>query len=257
MVRQYERKRILITVRTYPTPARQGIEVSCTAGITEHGEWIRLFPVPYRFLSEDKRFRKYQWIEASVTKASDHRRESYHVDVDSIEIVSERLPTTSKWKERRELLAPLLSDSLCSLQARRDRDKFPTLGFFKPKTITGFDMLPIDPKWSESELGKLRQVPLFQKVPARELVKIPFDFRYRFTCDEPRCNGHNLTCTDWELGASYLNWRRDYGEMNWKEKFLEQFESNMIHRNDTHFYVGTVHGFPGSWIIVGLFYPRL
>jgi hypothetical protein len=38
----YERwikKRVLITVRTYPTPAKKGIEVSCTAGITDDGKW--------------------------------------------------------------------------------------------------------------------------------------------------------------------------------------------------------------------------
>jgi len=29
----------------------------------------------------------------------------------------------------------------------------------------------------------------------------------------------------------------------------------MIQRNDTHFYVGTVHKHPGTWIICGLFYP--
>ena len=256
-MRKYERKRILITVRTYPTPAKQGIEVSCTAGMTEDGEWIRLFPIPYRFLSEDKRFRKYQWIEAQVTKASDHRRESYHVDIDSIEIVSDRLPTKSKWKERKELLAPLLSDSLCSLQARRDKDKFPTLGFFKPKSITGFEMLPVDPNWSRSELAKLRQVPLFQSSPAVELVKIPFRFKYRFTCAETKCPGHDLSCTDWELGAAYRRWRRDYGEAEWEEKFLERFEHDMIEKNDTHFFVGTLKAFPATWIIVGLFYPRL
>jgi hypothetical protein len=29
----------------------------------------------------------------------------------------------------------------------------------------------------------------------------------------------------------------------------------MINKNDTHFFVGTVHGHPHVWIIVGLFYP--
>ena len=253
----YERKRILITVRTYPTPAQQGIEVSCTAGMTEEGEWIRLYPVPYRFLSEDKRFRKYQWIEASVTKASDYRRESYHVDIDSIEIVSDRLPTKSKWKERKELLAPLLSESLCSLEARRDKDKFPTLGFFKPQRITGFEMLPDDPTWSESELAKLRQVSFFQSAPAKELVKIPFRFKYRFTCDEAKCTGHDMSCIDWELGESYRRWRRDYGEAEWEEKFRERYESDMMHKYDTHFFVGTLRAHPHIWIIVGLFYPLL
>jgi hypothetical protein len=41
-------KKALIVVRTYPVPAKKGVEVSCTAAVTEQGEWLRLFPVPYR-----------------------------------------------------------------------------------------------------------------------------------------------------------------------------------------------------------------
>jgi hypothetical protein len=29
----------------------------------------------------------------------------------------------------------------------------------------------------------------------------------------------------------------------------------MIEKKDTHFFVGTIHQHPASWIIVGLFYP--
>ncbi len=97
----YERwvkKNILITVRTYPVPSRKSIEVSCTAGITDDGNLIRLFPVPYRFLDQDKRFRKYQYVEVDVTKAvSDHRPESYKQNFYKINIVSEPLPRYNKW----------------------------------------------------------------------------------------------------------------------------------------------------------------
>ncbi len=31
----------------------------------------------------------------------------------------------------------------------------------------------------------------------------------------------------------------------------------MIEKKDTHFFMGTMHGHPGVWIIVGLFYPPL
>jgi len=43
--------RILITVKTYPTPSsmRQE-EVVCTAGLSEDGKWIRIYPVPFRRL---------------------------------------------------------------------------------------------------------------------------------------------------------------------------------------------------------------
>jgi hypothetical protein len=103
----YSRRRILIVVRTYPTPARKGVEVSCTAGITDDGkQFVRLFPVPYRFLSSDKRFRKYQWIEVDTAKASDGRSESLKIRGESIRIASEELPTANAWEARKEYVFP-------------------------------------------------------------------------------------------------------------------------------------------------------
>ena len=67
-------KRILIAVRTYPVPAQKNIEVSCTAGVTKEGEWICLFPVPWRHIYYDRRFLKYQWIDVSVIKATNDPR---------------------------------------------------------------------------------------------------------------------------------------------------------------------------------------
>jgi hypothetical protein len=198
--------KVLITARTYPTPARKGIEVSCTGGITNDSRWIRLFPVPYRFLDQDQRFRKYQWVEVKTTKASDPRPESFNPDLDSIQIVSDPLPTSARWKARKDVIFPLKSRSLCWLQAERKRNQVPTLGVFKPKEITGLVVEPDTKTWTEAELARLRQYPLFGKVPSRELEKIPYNFKYQFVCDEPGCRSHELTCTDWEMAQSYRKW---------------------------------------------------
>ena len=107
IVGSWEKKRVLITARTYPTPAKKGVEVSCTAGITDQGEWIRLFPIPYRFLESDKRFKKYQWIEVEIAKSSDPRPESYEVNIDSIHILGDPLPTRPYWQPRMDIISPL------------------------------------------------------------------------------------------------------------------------------------------------------
>jgi hypothetical protein len=65
-----------------------------------------------------------------------------------------------------------------------------------------------------------------------------------------------MMCTDWEMGQAYRAWRREYGDQ-WEAKFRERFETEMIEKKETHFFVGTIHQHPGSWIIVGLFYPPL
>ncbi len=252
---RWANKRILITARTYPVLAKKAIEVSCTAGITDDGRWIRLFPIPYRFLDQDKRFKKYQYIEANVAKAeSDPRPESYNIDIDSIKILSQPISTNDKWKARKDISFSLKTRSLCFLQAERDRNKEPTLGFFKPKTITRFKIEPTSSVWTEEELARLRQYTLYGNVPKTQLEKLPLVFSYELKCDEPDCHTHTLMCTDWEMGVAYRKWRNEYGT-KWEQKFRDRFETEMILGKDTHFFVGTLRNHPDAWIIIGLFYP--
>lgn len=250
-----ETKRALVVARTYPVPVPMGIESSCTAAITDEGEWLRLFPVPWRLLPNDQRFRKYQWIEARVVKAADDpRRESHHLQPDGIRVLSEPLSTKDAWRGRKDVVLPLLAQSLCGLQAQRDAHQYPTLGFVQPAKITRFRSEAKDPRWTDAQLAMLRQQHLFVEPPERELEKIPFNFYYSFICQEPDCSGHNMICTDWELSESFRKWRAQYA-VGWEEKFRMRYENEMIRKNDTCFFVGTMASHPGSWIIIGLFYP--
>jgi hypothetical protein len=214
-----------------------------------------LFPVPYRYLEGEKQFQKYEWITASVARATDDQRpESHRLNADTIKI-GESIPTKDQWRARRELLKPLIRPSMCQIQRERDERGAPTLGLFKPATIK---RLVIDaakqPTWTHQELTKLRQTLLFQTAPSQTLEKIPFDFRYEFRCSDAGCQGHRMLCTGWEMLESCRRWRNEYGAA-WQAKFKQRYESEMINKNDTHFYVGTVHQYPDAWIIVGLFYP--
>ncbi len=249
-------KKILVVVRTYPAPSRRDVEVSCTAGITEDGEWIRLFPIPTRFLEDDRQFKKYQLIEVDVTRASDFRPESYRINVDSIRVLKKPLTSESYWQARKDYVFPLKSSSLCELQRQQKDNGHPTLGFFKPREVT-FGIEPEEnATWTEIELAKLSQSSFFDRNPSKILEKIPFKFRYGFRCSDAQCNGHNLSCTDWELGQSYRSWRAQHGD-DWQKVFRNKYELEMILKKDLYFYVGTVHQHPDSWIIVGLFYPPI
>jgi len=250
----YQHKRVLVTVKTYPTPASKGAEVSCTAGITDDGKWIRLFPIPFRFMGGDKQFSKYQWIEVAAKKSSsDPRKESYEVDIDTLRILGDPLPPHDAWKARKEVILPLEAPSLCYLQRTR-RQTGDTLGVFKPKTIHKFVIERDTTDWTTAEREKLLQFSLYDKHPLKPLEKIPYRFSYTLTCDEPHCKGHKLMCIDWELGQAYRQWKQKYGT-KWEWAVINRFETDMILRYNTHFFVGTIHGHPGAWIIIGLFYP--
>lgn len=252
----WQTKRVLITVRTYPAPARKGIEVSCTAGITDSGEWIRLFPIPYRYMAEDTQFHKYQWIEVEVRKATgDPRPESYTPNLDSIRL-AEKVSTANGWSARRALLAPLIGSSMCDLRRglRGKRGRAATLGLIRPRSIDRLVIRADAAEWSADDLKRLLQQPLMGNAPKQRLEKMPVKFTYDFHCEDSACNGHRMRCTDWEMCETYRSWTRQYGKKDGERRFRQRYFDQMVERNDTHLYVGT-HSLYPTWIAVGVFYP--
>lgn len=247
-------KRVLIAVRTYPVPATKSIEASCTAGITDDGQWIRLFPIPFRLMAEENKFSKWQWISTDAVKAtSDARPESYKLNSETIQ-AGEKIDTADGWRARREIIKPLMRSSMCEIRREQDAHGFPTLGVFRPARIKRLILEADDANWGTAQAAILKQDDLFQKAPAQTLEKIPFKLKYEFECGDADCNGHTMSCTDWEMAQAYRRWRQEYGE-GWEQPFRQRFERDMIEKYDTHFFVGTVHQHPKNWIIVGLFYP--
>lgn len=245
-----------VVVKTYPTPAWNGVEVSCTAAITDKGQWLRLFPIPFRFLESGQQFRKYHWIQLRIKKSSDARLESHNVDPDSIKVAGEPVNTDKKWEERKKIVLPLVSQSYCALKEKRDATGSPTLGIFKPKKITRLVIEAAPTEWNDAEKAKLGQKDLFDVGPVNQLEKIPYKFSYEFICNHDGCNGHQFMCADWEMAQAYRAWSKKY-RTGWEGPFRQKFEKQMIELQDTHFYIGTVHQHPANWIIVGLFYPPL
>jgi hypothetical protein len=255
--------RILILCKTYPSPSGKHIETSCVAGMEDGGQLIRLFPVPFRLVSDDKQFKKWQWIEARITKAAnDHRPESHRLFVDTISCKGSPLSTKRNWEARRTALAPLsIREDFAALEEERGRSGR-TLGLLRPQRIIGLDITPADQAdWTEEERQKLvqheRQGGLFQDADAKRIAtlrKVPFDFHFRYLCvhgSETREYRHKIA--DWEVGALYWNCRRRYGR-SWEKEFRAKLEKDLP-AADLIFLMGTIHRFPNQWLIVSLIYP--
>ena len=50
---------VLISVKTCPLPSNKYDELVYTAGFLPDGQWIRLYPIPFRKLSYEVQFNKY------------------------------------------------------------------------------------------------------------------------------------------------------------------------------------------------------
>ena len=94
MTEQSMRTKVLITVMTYPHPSAKYQEVICTTGVTETGEWVRLYPIDYRYRPKEQKFQKYQWIEVDlepVGHGNDNRKESRKPSLKTMALTGIRL----------------------------------------------------------------------------------------------------------------------------------------------------------------------
>jgi hypothetical protein len=247
---------ILVTVKAYPSPSARYVESSCTAGLTRDREWLRLHPLPFRMLEDDQRFGKYQWIRARIKKSEDPRPESHKIDCDSIQVLDESLPSGQGWAQRRKFLEPVQRCSMEEILQEQEVDGI-SLSFFRPRRIERLIIEPTSACWTPPQLTYLLQQSFFPQEEVKSLEKVPYDFKYGYWCEDPRCRGHTQKIVDWEIYQSYRSWRARYGPDGWEEKLRERYEREMQEKNETHFFVGTMRAHPKSWIIVGLFYPPM
>lgn len=266
-----QRERILITVKTYPTLSQKFGELVCTAGVREDGSWVRLYPVPFRRLSMQEQYRKFQWVDvALVRNASDNRPESFRLlDPDDIQLGAV-LGTEGLWAERRRLLLEL-NPVATDLQALIDEAHANTrsLATFKPAAILDVKVEPGDRRWPADKVAALRaradQGELFSEEGWRDsfqLVRpVPWKFSYRFR--DSAGKESTLQILDWETGALYWNCLRAAG--NDERVAVQKVRAKYLHfaeHTDLHFFFGTLHTFhqwksPNPWAIVGVVpFPR-
>ncbi|MCX4828323.1 hypothetical protein OG785_17325 [Streptomyces sp. NBC_00006] len=246
----------MITVKTYPELSAKYRETSCVAGIRldrDTPEHVRLFPVPFRLLEEQSQFAKYAIVEVDVRRHQDQRPESLRPNLDTLKVV-DRIGTSDGWRERYSLVRPLIAPSLCAI--KRDQEEHGTsLGLFRPADTVDFRLDPAEP-WPASKAALADQMDLLDQ-DLRQLEWVPLEFRYRFSCNDSRCTGHDLALRDWEAGESYRKFRRQYGEQGVEEKLRERWFTRMFTPDRAvHCFVGNLAKRPKTFMLLGLFYPR-
>ena len=252
-----ETKKVLVTVKASPNPSKKYGETVCVAGIDLNTEkWIRLYPIPFRDLENEKKFKKYSTIELRAYKAKDdYRQESFKVDADSIKILSEPLDTKNKWEARKKFLMPTVSSSFCKIQEDRKGLNI-SLGMFKPERVN-FIIKSCKTEDHEKSAHIYRQGDIYLP-PKTPIEQIPFDFRYSFHCaGNSDCPGHDLMIVDWELHQSFRKWRSKYKpEQLLLEKIKQRWFGEMCSdKKDTYFFVGNMLAHPDAFMVLGVFYP--
>lgn len=266
----YERKRVYILVKTYPTISEKYVELVCTAGVLEDGSWIRLYPVPLRKLDPDKQYSKFTWINVDVTRnTADSRPESYRPDLTSIRV--EEKPKKIDWNERNEIIFKNkkvytnLQELISKAKAKADKT---SLAVFKPSKILDVTAEPVSREWDREKLEQIKArshqqnffyTPEELEECFRVVKKVPYRFSYKFEDDAGKQS--KLMIEDWEIGMLFFNsLKRARGDEKTaiekvKKKYLKEFVEN----KDLYFFLGTTKQFhnvsPNPFIIIGVYYP--
>lgn len=251
-----EKKRILITGKTYPHPSTTYKELVCTGGVIEDGTFIRLYPVSFRYRPYWQWYKKYQWIEVDVEKnVKDPRPETFRpVTGAEITVIGNPLSTSNKWSARKKYVLAQGTRSMCELQSIHQIEC--SMGIIKPSEVFEVVVERDAPDWPAKYTQVFNQMDLFGD-KRKPLDKIPYKFSFRYKCTDPNCRGHKQMNTDWEVGALFLKERRRLGNdadaaISVKDKLMTLCGRDY----DTHFYVGTVLAH-NSYIVVGMFCPKL
>jgi hypothetical protein len=248
-----ETKKILILVKTYPTPSRKYDELVCTAGISEDAEWVRLYPIEFRKIPYEKQYKKYDWIETKTERnTSDFRKESFR-PIGDCKII-DHINTSNNWEKRKKALSKVkLYTNLEELITDSKKPIYTSLAFFKPTKILDFKFEKQSATWSREES---KQLNLFSPNDFKRVEKIPFKFKYIFEDDEGKKSA--LMITDWEIGVLFLKYKQNHelACQKVKEKYFDDF----AHKKDLHFFLGTAkehHNISKNpFIIVGTFHPN-
>jgi hypothetical protein len=237
------KERVLITVKTYPTLSEKYKELACTAGFRPDGSWIRLYPIPFRRLEEEQRFKKYQWIEVDLARnLSDSRPESHRVNnIDDITLL-DTLDTGDAWAERRKIvLSERVHKNLSEIITLANANKL-SLVTFKPSEIIDFLAITADPVWPKEKIDAIvagfNQGNLFEGQNPDDfkiMPKLPFKFSYRFKDDSGKIS--TLMIEDWEVGQLYWTCVKHYGEQNAVKKVKEKYFDDFAKTKDLYLYL--------------------
>lgn len=263
--------KVLVTVKTYPTLSEKHLETVCTAGFKENGDWIRIYPIPYRLLSnyEKNTYAKWQWIEVDLEKSpSDDRPESYRIrDIDTLRL----LDTIKDYRQRKEwaLKNKTIYQNMDILLEKTKLNEV-SLAVLKPTRVIDVIFEKQNPEKFNEKLSKIKeafenrrkQLSLFDDYISIEYSfkfaeQIPYKFKYRFYTEDGK--ERKLMIEDWEIGMLYRNCRKKHPPKDAcelvRQKYLE-----MAHNRDLYLFLGTTYQWqmknaPDPYVIIGVFAP--
>jgi len=239
------KERILITVKTYPTPSKKYVETVCTAGITEEGEWRRLYPIRFRYLEHEKQYKVFDRIEVDVEPVSkDGRPESRTPRADTLR----KIDHIKSWKQRDAWVRPTIFTSMAEMISS-DR----TIAPVAVREVFDLKILPSEPEWSAAQKTQMNQQGLWLTEEPRSLEKIPYEFRLLWADDAGV--EHDNMLISWEVCQTWRRFRTRYQEQALDMLRHKWLDDLLGPGRDIAFFMGNSAQFRDNFMVCGTYTP--
>jgi hypothetical protein len=237
-----------ILIKAQPHRSSKYFETVCCAGVGRDRKWRRQYPVPFRILADDQKFKRWNWIRYRYVKsADDPRTESQKVLPESLEVSG-----VLKKGERASFLEPLVRASFAEADGLRE-----SLTLIRPRTFSLEAFAKTDEELAQetvkhSELAN--QLSMFDAA-AKPLKPCSMRFVAKWKDQDGKDRTHE--CDDWETAAAFNGFERLYGRAqaieNLKSKYEDEYmKAGLALGFSTHKRRNAEFSDRNQWLLVGM-----
>ena len=238
---------LMVNCKTYPSVSGKYIETVCTGGVQPNGEFVRLYPIPYRFMNTSEKYRRWEVIRVQAYRDNrDPRPESWHLEqgsrIESIDYIS---TDGRRW----EWMKKTVHESAAAMDA-----KCLTNGCVEIEPIE-FYWKGDDKEWTPAQLNVFQQGMLFESANDMKSLadRVPWQFRLKYREKNTGIEADKKVL-QWSL---YQGFRREK-ESTLSDEFAllaiaEKMRKRLFDPERTIFAILGTHSLSGHWLISAIY----
>jgi hypothetical protein len=165
---------LMVNCKTYPAISKKYVETVCTGGVERNGNFVRLYPIPFRFLDNSEKYDRWNVVRVRVYRdLKDSRPESWHLEPGTpIEIIDHISTERRRWDWMKKAVFPSRA-SMAEQGLTNGLVHIEPLEFF---------WKPDEKEWTASQKAVIAQGDLFADPTDKAEIAnyVPWQFRLKY-----------------------------------------------------------------------------
>jgi len=238
---------LLVNCKTYPAVSTRYIETVCTGGVQRDGQFVRLYPVPFRFLDTKEQYDRWDVIRVRAYRdTKDTRPESWHlISGTPIEVID----TITTERRRWEWMRKTIHDSAAAMEQNGV-----TNGCVEVEPLE-FYWEPDAKEWTPNQLNVINQGNLFATKEELQGItdRVPWQFRLKFKEKKSGVEGDSKVLA-WSYYQGFRRVAAQSGEQAALETIANKVRGSIFNKDRTVFAIFGTHSRFGHWMISSLYH---